>query len=65
MGPVNELMLREMQSQPADLATALIELRGQAAGLGVARPSKVVLAGSGDSGFAAAEIGRASCRERV
>ena len=53
---MNELMLREIQSQPADLAKALVDLRGQAAGLGLSHPTKVVLAGSGDSGFAAAAV---------
>ncbi len=53
---MNELMLREMESQPADLARALVDLRRQAAALDLRRPEKVVLTGSGDSGFAAAAV---------
>lgn len=53
---MNELMLREMRSQPTDLAEALIDLRRQAASLRLPRPEKVVLTGSGDSGFAAAAV---------
>jgi fructoselysine-6-P-deglycase FrlB-like protein len=53
---MNELMLREIHSQPADLAAALIDYRRQVAGLGLRRPTKVVLAGSGDSGFAASAV---------
>lgn len=49
-------MLREIQSQPADLAAALIDLRHQAAALAIPRPEKVVLTGSGDSGFAASAL---------
>jgi len=53
---MNELMLREIHAQPADLAAALIDYRRQVASLGLQRPSKVVLAGSGDSGFAASAV---------
>ena len=53
---MNELMLREMQSQPADLAAALVDLRGQAAALDLGRPERVVMTGSGDSGFAAMAV---------
>ena len=49
-------MLREMQSQPADLAAALVDLRRQANALSSAGPEKVVLTGSGDSGFAATAV---------
>lgn len=55
-------MLREMHSQPADLATALVDLRRQAAGLKLGRPEKVVLTGSGDSGFAAMALEHAFTR---
>jgi fructoselysine-6-P-deglycase FrlB-like protein len=53
---MNELMLREMESQPADLASALLDLRRQAASLELERPQKLVLTGSGDSGFAAMAV---------
>ncbi|MBA3687536.1 MAG: SIS domain-containing protein [Chloroflexi bacterium] len=53
---MNDLMLREMQSQPADLAAALVDLRTQVTGLDLGRPQKVVLTGSGDSGFAAMAV---------
>lgn len=53
---MNGLMLREMRSQPADLARALVDLRRQATGLGAAPLHKVVLTGSGDSGFAAVAV---------
>jgi fructoselysine-6-P-deglycase FrlB-like protein len=56
VGSVNELMLREMRSQPADLARALRDLRRQVTSLGGPSPEKVVLTGSGDSGFAAASL---------
>jgi len=53
---VNELMWREMQSQPDDLAAALPDLRRQAASLGSLAPERVVLTGSGDSLFAALSL---------
>lgn len=59
---MNELMLREMQSQPADLAAALVDLRHQAAAQELRRPEKLVLTGSGDSGFAAMAVEHAFTR---
>jgi fructoselysine-6-P-deglycase FrlB-like protein len=53
---VNELMLREMLAQPADLAAALVDLRRQVGRIGIRRPDRVVLTGSGDSGLAAAAV---------
>lgn len=50
---MNELMWREMQSQPNDLAAALPGLRAQASGLSRFSAEHVVLTGSGDSWFAA------------
>jgi glucosamine--fructose-6-phosphate aminotransferase (isomerizing) len=50
---VNELMLREMQSQPNALAEALSDLRIQAAQIALPRVDRIVLTGSGDSGYAA------------
>lgn len=63
MEVLNQLMLREMQSQPADLADALVQLRHQAATLDLGRPEKVVLTGSGDSGFAAVAVEQAFGQE--
>jgi glucosamine--fructose-6-phosphate aminotransferase (isomerizing) len=53
---LNELMLNEMLRQPADLATALPEMRAQIAPLHLSKPRQVVLTGSGDSGFAAMAV---------
>jgi glucosamine--fructose-6-phosphate aminotransferase (isomerizing) len=53
---VNELMLREMLTQPADLARALIDLRAHARGLRLEDPVRIVLTGSGDSGYAASAV---------
>lgn len=50
---MSELMWREMQSQPDDLAAALPDMRRQAAVLSRFSPDRVVLTGSGDSWFAA------------
>jgi fructoselysine-6-P-deglycase FrlB-like protein len=53
MGTMNELMWREMESQPDDLAAALPDLRRQAIDLAKLPAPRVVLTGSGDSLFAA------------
>lgn len=50
---MNELMLEEIQDQPRILAQALVDLRRQARAIHVAAFSRVTLAGSGDSGYAA------------
>jgi fructoselysine-6-P-deglycase FrlB-like protein len=56
MARVNELMWREMQAQPDDLAAALPELRRQAMSLSSLSPERVLLTGSGDSLFAALSL---------
>ena len=53
---MNELMWREMQSQPDDLAAALPDLRRQTAELSSLAAPRVVLTGSGDSLFAALSV---------
>jgi fructoselysine-6-P-deglycase FrlB-like protein len=53
---MNELMWREMQSQPDDLAAALPDLRRQAVELAKLEAPHVVLTGSGDSLFAALSL---------
>ena len=53
---MNELMWREMQAQPDDLAAALPELRRQATSLSSLSPERVLLTGSGDSLFAALSL---------
>jgi glutamine---fructose-6-phosphate transaminase (isomerizing) len=53
---VNELMLREMASQTGMLAEAIDSLRDQASEIAVHQPGRVVLAGSGDSGYAAIAV---------
>jgi len=56
-------MRREMESQPTDLAEALVDLRSQAANLRLPRPTQVVLTGSGDSGHAAMALEVAFARQ--
>jgi glucosamine 6-phosphate synthetase-like amidotransferase/phosphosugar isomerase protein len=53
---MNELMLQEMQSQEQMLAEAKVELRSQAAAIPVPTIGRVVLTGSGDSGYAAMAV---------
>lgn len=53
---MNELMLKEMASQADMLAEAIVDLREQASRIERARVESVVLAGSGDSGYAAMAV---------
>ncbi len=53
---MNELMLQEMESQAAMLAEAIVDLRAQATSIGRGDMSRIVLAGSGDSGHAAMAV---------
>ena len=53
---MNELMLQEMASQADMLAEAIVDLREQASRIEAPRVEQVVLAGSGDSGYAAMAV---------
>jgi fructoselysine-6-P-deglycase FrlB-like protein len=53
---MNELMLQEMASQADMLAEAIVDLRGQASRIGTSQVERVVLTGSGDSGYAAMAV---------
>lgn len=56
---MNEIMLQEIQDQPAALQGALVDLRRQARDLDLGpRPSKIILTGSGDSIIAGTALER-------
>ena len=53
---MNELMLQEMASQADMLAEAIVDLREQASRIETSQVERIVLTGSGDSGYAAMAV---------